>query len=47
MKYLNAAGKLVVKKKAAIKIKLKNDRRSNEKIKKVFPMANIFGLVTS
>ena len=33
MKHLNAAGKYVVKKKPAIKIKLKKDRRSNEKIK--------------
>ena len=41
MKYLNAA------KKTAIKIKLKNDCRSNEKIEKVFPLANIYGLVTS
>ena len=48
MKYLNAVGNCKKKKKkTAIKIKLKNDRRSNEKIKKVFPLANIYGLVTS
>ena len=42
IKYLNTA-----KKKTVIKIKLKNDRRCNEKIKKVFPLANIYDLVTS
>ena len=42
MKYLNTAGKKIVKKKTAIKIKLKNDFRSNEKRKKVLPQANIY-----
>ena len=45
MKYLNAAGKEIAKKKTAIKIKLKNDRRSNEKRKKSLTLGKYIRLV--
>ena len=46
MKYLNAAGKQIVKK-PAIEIKLKNDRRSNEKREKSLTLGKYIRLVTS